>query len=213
MAWDYQQGVNVCKAGDESDWDEWLRRITHGDANAEAELYHRYKDGVGIIIGRIVHNESVTEDLSQETFRISLKKIRDGAVREPERLSGFVRGVARNLAIDYIRKMRRSLNQEEAIDAEQIRAQQPDPYDHLLRKERAGLVRQMISEMKVPRDREVLSRYFIAEESKDQICADLGLTSQHFNIIVHRALKRYKELYIKRFGNPWSDDTQNIFDL
>lgn len=192
----------MSKAGDESDWAEWLRRITRGETSAEAELYHRYKDGVGVIIGQIVHNESVTEDLSQETFRISLEKIRDGEVRDPERLSGFVCGVARNLALDYIRKMRRSLNQEEAIDAEQIRDTQPNPYDHLLRKERAELVLQTLSEIKIARDREVLSRYFIAEEDKDRICADLGLTTPHFNSIVHRALKRYKELYLKRFGNP-----------
>jgi RNA polymerase sigma-70 factor (ECF subfamily) len=202
MAGGYRQGVNVCKASDEFDWAEWLRRITEGDACAEAELYHRYKNGVAIIISQIVHNESVTEDISQETFRISLEKIRDGAVREPEKLSGFVRGVARNLAIDYIRKMRRLLNQEDAIDAEQLRDPQPDAYDHLLRKERAGFVRQVISEIKIARDKEVLSRFFIGEESKDQICADLGLTNRHFNSIVHRALKRYKELYIKRFGNP-----------
>lgn len=192
----------MIKAGDESDWAEWLQRITAGEASAETELYHRYKEGVAVIIGQIVHNESATEDLSQETFRISLEKIRDGEVREPERLSGFICGVARNLALDYIRKMRRSLSQEEAIDAEQIRDPQPNPYDHLLRKERIGLVLQTLSEIKIARDREVLTRYFIAEEDKDQICAALGLTAQHFNSIVHRALKRYKELYIKRYGNP-----------
>ena len=40
------------------------------------------------------------------------------------------------------------------------------------------------------------------EEDKDQICADLGLTSHQFNSVIFRALKRYKELFIKRFGKP-----------
>jgi len=179
-------------------WGEWGRRITRGDTDAVAELYNHYRDGVAIIINQIVHSESITDDLSQETFRISLEKIRRGEVRKPERLSGFICGVARFLALDYMRKMRRAQNQGEAIEAEQIRDPQPDPYDHLLRKERAELVRQTLSEIKIERDREVLSRYFIAEEDKDQICADLGLTRQHFNNIIYHGLKRLKQHYLAR---------------
>jgi hypothetical protein len=37
--------------------------------------------------------------LYQETFRIALEKIRRGDVREPEKLSGFMGGIARNLVI------------------------------------------------------------------------------------------------------------------
>jgi RNA polymerase sigma-70 factor (ECF subfamily) len=192
----------VVEASDKTEWLEWVRRITAGDADAEEELVRRYQDGIAVIISRVVHNESITEDLSQETFRIVLEKIRDGDVRDPERISGFICGVARNLALDYVRKMRRLTNQEELGTAEQIRDPRPDQYEQLLNKERAEIVRQVISKMKVERDREVLFRYYIAEEDKDQICADLNLTSHQFNSVIFRALKRYKELYIKRFGKP-----------
>lgn len=191
----------MVKASDETDWFEWLRRLTAGDADAKAELVRRYKDGIAIIIGRIVHNDSLAQDLSQETFRITLEKVRDGDVREPERLSGFISGVARNLAIDAIRKVRRATNQEEIGMAEQIRDPQLDQFEQLWRKERAEIVRQTISELKVERDREVLFRYYINEQDKDQICAELGLTRQQLNSVLFRALKRYKELYTKRFGD------------
>jgi RNA polymerase sigma-70 factor (ECF subfamily) len=192
--------VSVIRASNEMDWFEWMRRIIAGDADAETELVRRYKEGVSIIIGQIVHNSSITEDLCQETFKITLHKIRAGHVREPERLSGFIRGVARNVAIDYVRKMRQLTNQEEIGKAEQIPDPQPDQFENLWRKEKADIVRRTISELKVERDRQVLSRYFLAEEDKSQICADLGLTSKQFNSILSRALKRYKELYLKRFG-------------
>ncbi len=193
--------MNVAKARDEDDWREWLRSLIAGDADAEAELVRRYKDGIAIIIQRIVRNDSAVEDLSQETFRIAIEKIREGDVREPERVSGFICGVARNLAIDSARKMRRSVNQQETGNADEIRDSQPDQFEKLWRKQRAEIVRQTISELKSERDREVLFRYYIAEEGKDRICSDLGLTSLQFNSVVFRALKRYKELYLKRFGN------------
>lgn len=192
----------MVEASDKTEWLEWVRRITAGDADAEEELVRRYQDGIAIIINQIVRNESITEDLSQETFRIALEKIRDGDVRDPERISGFICGVARNLALDYVRKMRRLTNQEELGTAEQIRDPRPDQFEQLLNKERAEIVRQVISKLKVERDREVLFRYYIAEEDKDQICADLNLTSHQFNSVIFRALNRYKELYIKRFGKP-----------
>jgi RNA polymerase sigma-70 factor, ECF subfamily len=196
----FRQGVNVVKTSNTTDWLEWVQRITAGDADAEAELVRRYKDGIAIIIGRIVHNESVTEDLSQDTFRIALEKIRDGDVRDLDRLSGFICAVARNVALEYVRRMRRAMNQEEIGKAEQIQDHQPDQLEQLWRKERAEIVRQTINELTVERDRQVLFRYYIAEEDKDQICADLGLTSQLFNSVIFRALKRYKELYLKRLG-------------
>jgi len=185
----------------ESDWLAWLRRILAGDADAEAELVSRYKKGIAIIINRVVHNESIVEDLSQETFRIALEKIREGRVREPERLSGFICGIARNLAVQNVRRKPQLNDHMESSQAEQIRDSQPDQFEQLWHKQRAEIVRQLISDLKVERDRKILIRYFIAEEDKEQICADLRLTSLQFNTVLNRALKRFKELYIKRFGD------------
>jgi DNA-directed RNA polymerase specialized sigma24 family protein len=97
--------------------------------------------------------------------------------------------------------MRRATIQEEIGTAEHIHDSRPDQFEQLWRKERAEIVRQTISGLKVERDREVLFRYYIAEEEKDRIRADLGLTRQQFNSVVFRALKRYKELYTRRFGD------------
>jgi hypothetical protein len=55
----------------------------------------------------------------------------------------------------------------------------PNPYDKLLKKERADIVRQVISEMRSDRDRQILHRFFITEDDKEKICADLRLTSLH----------------------------------
>lgn len=171
-----------------------------GDADAEAGLAERYKNGIAIIIGRIVQDDFVTEDLSQETLRIVIEKIRAGEVREPDRLSGFICGVARFVAIEYIRKQRRTTGQQEPETAEHIRDPQANQFDKLWHKERAEIMRELLNELKVERDREVLRRYYFAEEDKEQICANLGLSSKQFNSVIFRALKRYKELYTRRFG-------------
>ncbi len=192
--------MNSFGASNETELADLVRRIIVGDGRAEEELVRRYKDGVSIIIRKVVQNHFVTEDISQETFKKALEKIRHGDVREPERLSGFICSMARNLAIDYVRKERKASKETEIEKPELIPATAPDQFEQLYRKERAGIVRQVINELKVKRDREVILRYFIAEEDKDQICAELGLTRGQFNGVIFRALKRYKELYLKLVG-------------
>jgi len=194
--------VNVVKASGEIGFTETVSRIIAGDARAEEEVVSRYKTGISIIIGQIVQSPDVTEDVSQDTFKIALEKIRRGDVRDPERLSGFICGIARNLALDHVRKLKRQIKQEDAGNAEAITDPAPNQLEILVQKERAEIVRQVINELKVQRDREILFHYFIAEEDKDQICAALGLTRLQFNNVISRALQRYKELYIKRVGEP-----------
>lgn len=172
-----------------------VSRIRAGDRQAEAELVERYSRGVMIIIRREVHETVAVEDLHQEGFRIVLEKIRRGDVREPEKLSGFVCGVARNLVIDHFRRAARQENNAEIEEAVSIPHPAPDQLQELLRKEKADLVRQVLKEMSNERDIQALYRFYIADDDKEQICADLGLTSLHFNRVLHRARERFRELY------------------
>ena len=178
-----------------------VRRITAGDSTAEDEIIRRYERGIAVIIDNVVRNQSVTEDLSQETFRIVLEKLRRGDLRQPESLSGFVCSVARNAAIDYIRRAKRSNLREEIGNAEHISDPAPNQLDQMLARERSEVVLQVIGELKSERDREVLFRYYVSEEDKNEICSALGITRIQFNNIIYRALARFKELYVRKVGD------------
>jgi len=180
-----------------------VSRIRAGDRQAEAELVERYSRGVKIIIRREVDDAAAAEDIHQETFRIGLEKIRQGDVREPERLSGFICGVARNLVIDYFRRAARQENMTEIEEAARLPHPASDQLQELLRKEKADLVRQVLKEMPNERDIQVLYRFYIADDEKEQICADLGLTSLHFNRVLHRARERFRELYELAMRDKW----------
>lgn len=179
-----------------------VSRILAGDAEAEGELVERYSRGINIIINKIVSNRSTTNDLSQETFRIVLEKIRRADLREPEKLSGFVCSIARNTALDYVRRVGRSPLLEDIPSIEEIPDPAPNQLEEVLRQERARIVRQVISELSVYRDRQVLFRYFIAEEDKDGICQALGITRVQFNYVISRAVARFKELLLRKMGKP-----------
>jgi RNA polymerase sigma-70 factor (ECF subfamily) len=168
-----------------------VERIRRADPAAEAELVDRYSRGVRMIISRTSGDRSIVEDLCQDTFRIALEKIRRGDVRDPARLSGFMCSLARNIAIDRNRRepRRDSTSPPETAD------QAPSQLDRLLLKEQATIARQVLDELGSERDRQILFRFYVAEDSKAQICQDLGLSSLHFNRVLFRARERYRTLY------------------
>jgi RNA polymerase sigma-70 factor (ECF subfamily) len=172
-------------------------RIRAGNRSAEEELVQQYRRGVLAILSRSVSDKSVVEDLHQETFRITLEKIRRGDVREPAKLSGFVCSVARNLAIEHFRRGSIGNRSETLETARVVSDPCPGALQEMLRRENASIVRQVLQEVKPARYRCILFRYYIAEEDKERICADLGMGSLQFNRVLHRARERYRELYVR----------------
>lgn len=181
------------------DYGGLVSRIIAGDTDAEAELVDRFGPGVFQIILNIVRNPPLAEDLSQDALITIIKKIRDGDVQHPESLKFFVASVAKYHAIGQIRRIRRRDCNENLQQAEQLPDPSPNRLEELERSEHLAEIRNVIEEL-IPRYRELLLRFFINEEPKDVICTDLGLTSMQFDGVLHRARKRYKELYLKRKG-------------
>ena len=65
----------------------------------------------------------------------------------------------------------------------------------------AAVVHKLLLELKSERDRLALARFYLDEDSKERICADLKLTEPQFNLILFRARDRLRELLERRgFG-------------
>lgn len=189
--------METAAIGDAGNAADLVSRIRAGDRKAEAELVERYGRGVSMIVRRTARNATVGDDLYQETFRIALEKVRQGDLRESEKLSAFICSVARNLVIEFYRRTARQESLTEIAEADFPQYSAPSQLEALLQKEKTDIVRRVIHEMPTDRDRQLLFRFYIVEDEKEQICADLGLTSLHFNRVLHRARERYRELYEK----------------
>ena len=178
------------------DYGNLVKRIVDGDATAETELVAHFKEPVLLIIRRVTNNTSMVEDFSQDTFLTVIRKIRNGDLKQPESLGFFIASVARNHTIEQMRGIRRRAS-EDLEHAEHVPDPAPSPLDQLQSTEQFQEIREVIGKL-IPRYKELLLRYYINEEPKEVICRDLGLTSGVFDGVVHRARKRFQELYLKR---------------
>jgi RNA polymerase sigma-70 factor (ECF subfamily) len=171
-----------------------VRRIHAGDAMAETILVERYSRGLVTMLRRAAGDPALADDLHQETFRIVLERLRERGLEDPERLAGFLHRTAKNLLVAGYRKTARRKTDGEAEGMEAVPDPSSGPLQERLREEEAALVRRLIGELETDRDRQILYRFYLAEEDKERICADLGLSSLHFNRVLFRARQRFKEL-------------------
>lgn len=202
-------GVDSIPAGSEPDEAAiaagLVRRIAARDASAEGELVERYGRGVLYLLRHLGATPDLADDLQQETFRIVIERLRQGGLDDPTGLAPFLRGTARNLLIAERRKTARRRTWGDTGELAEVVAPAPSQLQTVLLDEEAEIVRKLIAELPNDRDRQLLLRFYVAEEDKGKICADLGLDSLHFNRVLFRARQRFKELlerFQKRQGPP-----------
>lgn len=184
-----------------------VARIRAGEAAAESELVARFSRGVRFLLLELTRDASVADDLHQETFRVLLPKLREGALREPDKLPGFVRALARNLFLAHVRRQRQQ-RLEPLVAGVEPEDPAPSALEHVLRAEAARLVRDLLGELATPRDRAVLTRLYVAGQPKTRVCAELGLSAQHLNTIVHRARLRLRALAQRAGARPAQERAQ-----
>lgn len=160
---------------------------------ALAALERDYLSLVGQL-SRVLHSRMLAEDLVNDAVAETLVKLRAHQVDDPSRLSGFVYGVAINLFKNHRRRL---CNRTELQVDGELLDRLPcaeDPLSSHDRNEMAARLRLGIAALPIARDRELVRRFYLEEEDKASICADLGLTPEHFSRVVFRARRRLKAL-------------------
>jgi RNA polymerase sigma factor (sigma-70 family) len=133
------------------------------------------------------------EDRIHDVFLQTVKAVRAGQLREPERLPGFVATIARRVAAQEVE--RRANTRRRTADIPQmdwLPDGRPDQETSLAEREELEVVRRVLSGLK-PWERELLTRFYIREESPAQIQAGMGLSPGRYRVDKSRTLKRFAE--------------------
>lgn len=173
-------------------------RIREGDTDAEAVLIARLQSGLRLVANRATGGDlELSRDVCQETLVILLRRLRTTGLDDPSGLEAFAAQTARNLVIAARRKVQR---QRTAADSEAL-ACVPDPRPQVQEEEASGrlgvLVQRLLAELPGDRDRAILTRFYLKEHDKSEICRDLNLTDLGFNQVIFRARNRLRQLVIQ----------------
>jgi RNA polymerase sigma-70 factor (ECF subfamily) len=178
-------------------WVELVERIRLEKTDGMEELYQLFSRGIRFYLCRQLGPQEL-DDKVHDTFVVVVQAIRRGELREPERLMGFVRTIVRRQVAAHIDKVVHNRREQAEFDST-VRVADPrgNPEEAAIFRQRIGLIRQVLGELS-ERDREILTRFYIDEESQDQICLEMGLTETQFRLLKSRAKARFGELGKKK---------------
>jgi RNA polymerase sigma factor (sigma-70 family) len=160
-----------------SDQDLIKNYVSGNDACLEM-LIKRYKSKVYTSIYLVVQDAYIAEDIFQETFIKVIKTLKSGKYEETGKFQPWVIRIARNLAIDYYRKIRKvpTITTEDGEDLfERLNFFESNAEDLIIIKQRDQVIRELIKQL--PSDqKEVLILRNYADLSFKEI-ADLTQVS------------------------------------
>src|SRR5688572_26336514 len=160
-------------------------RIRSGEPSAEDELVRLFWDRVLFLVRARTRDREAARDVTQDVMWAVVRALRNGHLREAERLTAFVYGTARNLINNHVRTRSR-LPREEPIDAALHVASMPDPVEN---NERDALVRRALEALDST-DRTILLLTLVEGLKPGEIAVRLGLTSEVVRARKSRALKK-----------------------
>jgi RNA polymerase sigma factor (sigma-70 family) len=179
--------------GEQTPWPSLIAKIQADDAGGMEELYEVFSRGVRFFLWRQLGKQDL-EDTVHDTFLAVTEAIRRGEVREPERLMGFVWTVVRRHLATQIERTVHLRNQRADINGEMhIPDRGADPEWTAMVRQRQTMAHCLLREVS-GRDREVLIRFYLKEETQEQICEDMKLTPTQFRLLKSRAKQRLETL-------------------
>jgi RNA polymerase sigma factor (sigma-70 family) len=186
-------------ANGQTPWPALIQRIQADDAKGMEDLYHVFSRGIRFFLWRQLGKQDM-EDTVHDTFLAVAEAIRRGEVRDPDRLMGFVWTVVRRHLAAHIERTVNLRNQCAEMDVE-VRVQDPeaDPEWKAIVRQQQSLAQALLQEVS-GRDREVLIRFYLKEQTQEQICRDMQLTATQFRLLKSRAKARLETLGRKKLA-------------
>jgi len=157
------------------------------------ELYRVFSRGVRFYLCRQLGPQDL-DDKVHDTFLIVVQAIQKGELREPERLMGFVRTVVRRQVAAQIDRSVQSRREQAEMNSSAVVS------DHRNTPEEAAILRQheQVAESVLRsvsgRDREILTRFYLMEQTQQEICDGMKLSETQFRLLKSRAKARFGEL-------------------
>ena len=178
-------------------WVDLVSRIRAGTSDGMEELYQIFAKGIRFYLCRQLGPQEL-DDKIHDTFLVVVQAIRRGEIREPERLMGFVRTVVRRQVAAHVEKMIHNRREQIELDST-VRVPDPrdNPEQNAIFHQRAEMIRRVLGELS-SRDREILTRFYLREQSQEQICDEMSLTETQFRLLKSRAKARFGELGKKK---------------
>lgn len=181
-------------------WADLVSRIQANEEGAMEELYRVFSRGIRFYLCRQLGPQDL-DDRMHDCFLVVVQAIRKGELREPERLMGFVRTIVRRQIAGQIDVNVQTRRQQVDLDATgPLSDRGRNPESQAIGRQEEQIAASVLKGIS-KRDREILMRFYLHEQSQEQICKEMQLTETQFRLLKSRAKARFGELGKRKLAN------------
>ena len=174
-------------------WSTLVRDIRGGDDRALTELYRIFCKGIRFYICRQLGPQDL-DDRVHDTFLAVAQAIRRGDLHDPARLMGYVHTVVRRHVAGYIEQtVVRRQRLSSLDDGLAVLDPGANPEAAVIERQERNIAREVLERVS-KRDREVLVRFYLREQTPAEICRDMRLSPTQFRLLKSRAKARFAVL-------------------
>ncbi len=167
-----------------------VERIERGERSAEEELVRGFQRPVFAMVLARTGDPEAARDLTQEVLLSVLRSLREGKLRNPQGLLGFICGTMRNRVKHHFR----SLHLETVGDLREEPAVAELEPGRGLRQRRAKALADRRSRLSNPMDQKILRLTLVEGLAPRQIGKRLGLSSEVVRQRKSRAIRSAREI-------------------
>jgi RNA polymerase sigma-70 factor (ECF subfamily) len=176
-----------------------VRRVEQGDPEGMADLYECILTGLRPYLASQLRQQDC-RDKMHSIFIDVVVAIQHGQLRDPERLLGFARTIARRKIAGYIGMAIVDRHQVDIASVFSLASTQASPETEMISREQRDLVRWTLAQLS-GREREILSRFYMQEQTHQQICLEMGLTHTQYRLLKWRSKARFGQLSRKQIAS------------
>ena len=176
----------------------YVERLRAGDFRTQEHFVAYFSELIQLKLRSRLHSPQAIEDVRQETFVRVFASLRSGKIRQPDRIGAFVNSMCNNVLLEHYRSSSRdsSLEDEEPQDFPDHAV---DVVGVIAAKQMGEKIREILEEMS-EKDRRLLREVFLEERDKDEVCRDFGVDRDYLRVLLHRAKRSFKSLYLKNMA-------------
>lgn len=158
----------------------YSRYINAGDDSALGEIISEYKDGLILFLNNYVRNIVTAEELCEDTFvKLAVKQPR---FKGNSSFKTFLYAIARNIAIDYLRKSKNTVPMEDLVELQD----KADLEREYLKEEQKINLHGAMKKLRPDYSR-VLWLIYFEELSNKEAAAVMGKSAHAIETMVYRA--------------------------
>jgi len=179
-------------------------QVLRGNQQVFAELVKRYQNFVFTIILRYVENREDAEEISQDVFVKAYRSLAD--FRGDSKFSTWLYTITSTTCITHLRRKKQDVF---SLDQENVFARAENlnsgfTANEVEQKSKINMVNSAIALLS-PDDAQVITLFYKAEQSLDEIATIMGLETNTVKVRLHRARQRLREKMEKHFVAELSD--------